>query len=632
MVAHKDIDKLSIYANRLQERYKVVMHGMIREASLVLAGANPGASIDHVYVQHGDDEPELARGEAIIIPDVTLEHADRPTPDNPDPDHDGDNDLMDPKDGGIDPATATIKDVMDTLTPIQMQAVYAVVGAATEGQDDDMAQGEWDPTAHIDEDSTVGDVFATLNEVQHSAVFAVIGQALESATNDQEGGTVVHRNVFDQTVPDAPGAPSDYRSLSHADQEQFFKAWKSAGGNSLREFAKDYFAPGGEAALKHGIDNIDVLFPYDQAVSTTPEFISRRMEWVAGVLGGVHKTPFARIRSWTADISFDDARAKGYVKGNLKKEEFIEVARRITTPTTVYKKQKMDRDDIVDITEFDVIAWLQTEMRLLLDEEVARCILVGDGRAVDDDDHVNANNIRPIFGDDPLYVTNLQVDLTSAGTSADDIIDAVVTGMRFYRGSGNPVMYTTLPYLSKLLLVKDALGRRLYSNRGEVANAMGIADIIPCEALEATTGLVGIIVNLTDYTVGMDRGGQVSMFDFFDIDYNAQKYLIETRASGAMTKWRGAITIQEFTGAGGLLADPTVPTFNTSTGVVTIPTLSHVTYVVVNDTDQTEGSALTPGAQSAISAGATVHIRAKAASTYAFVDDQSSDWHFTRTS
>ena len=625
LVVHKDVRQMSIYANRLKENGKDVMHGQIREGSLVLAGANPGAVIDNVYIEHGDGLQKVD-GECVIYMsddnEIVLQHAAaaadapvKPTADNPDPDHDGDNDLFDKKDGGLDPNTATVQQVFDTFTDIQKQAVYAMLEAA---QGDDAAQHNALP-----EDASVADVFATLNPIQQKTVYAVLGEALEHSDNDQKGDTIVTRNVFDQSDQSKGqgAAPADWRSLSHADKEGIFAAAER--GGSLRAAVKEY-------AVQHGIDNIGTLFPPDQAVTDTPEFITRRMEWVAGVLGGVRKTPFARIRSWTADLTFDDARAKGYIKTNVKKEQFFSVAKRVTTPQTVYKKQKLERDDILDITEFDVVQWMQTELRLMLDEEIARAILVGDGRDVDDADKIIATNIRPILGDDSLYVTNLEVDLTSSGTSADDIVDAVVSGMRYYRGSGNPVLYTTLPYLSKLLLVKDTLGRRLYENKAALAAAMGVSDVIPCEALEATAGLIGIVVNLTDYTLGADKGGQVSMFDFFDIDYNQQKYLLETRVAGAMTKYRGAITIQEFTGAGGLIANPTAPSFVKSTGVVTIPTTAHVSYVIVDPTDGTEGSPLSSGAQSAIGAGDTVHIRAKAASTYSFVDDQNEDWYFTR--
>jgi hypothetical protein len=613
LVHAKDISSLSIYANKLIQQAMNVVHGVICEVSLVLAGANPGAHIDPISIAHGDGV-QVLDDEAIIYPGAELDlmHASttvappkrvvpskgdmpepsgpKPSASNPDPDKDGDNDLFDPADGGLDASTATVQQVIDTMTPEQQKVMYGLVGAAMEQSTEpgEGAEGTDDPNSTI--------------------------------SHDQEGGTPVGRNVFDQTDPDGKKVRGG-TTLSHSDMEEIFKAAQKLG--SLKEGVESY-------ALAHGIDDISTLFPYDQAVTTTPEFISRRMEWVNGVLGGVRKTPFSRIRSWTADLTLDEARAKGYVKANLKKEEYFRVARRITTPQTIYKKQKLDRDDILDITDFDVVTWLQTEMRVMLDEELARAILIGDGRDVDDPDKISPTNVRPILGDDDLYVSTLNVDLTDASSTADEIVDAVVNGMQYYRGSGNPIMYTTLPYLSKMLLAKDTLGRRLYPTRVELAAALGVSAVIPCEVLQESANLIGIIVNLLDYTVGADKGGEVTMFDFFDIDYNQFKYLMETRVSGAMTKYKGALTVMEFAGAGGMLANPTAPTFVASTGVVTIPTTSHVTYVIVDDTDGSEGSALTAGAQTAIDPGTSVHIRAKAASTYSFVDSEHEDWTFTR--
>jgi hypothetical protein len=572
LVIHKDIKALSIYANQLVQQGQSVTHGNIREGSLVLAGANPGAFIDNINIQHGDGVMELA-DEAIIYTGEELEHASTTVP--------GPKRVM-PDKAPMPPASddsPTVADVVDSMTDLQKNVTYALIAEAVKGS-------------------------------------APANPSNATHTDDQKGDDSVSHNVFDQSDDNKKSGST----LTHSDIKGIFNAAHKCG--SLKDAVDEY-------ALAHGIDDISTLFPYDQAVTDTPEWISRRMEWVAGVLSGTRKTPFSRIRSWTADLTLDEARAKGYVKGDMKKEEYFSVAKRITTPQTVYKKQKLDRDDILDITDFDVVAWLQTEMRVMLDEELARAVLVGDGREVDDADKINPVNVRPILGDDELYVTTLQIDLADASSSADEIVDGVVTGMRYYRGSGNPIMYTTLPYLSKMLLAKDTLGRRLYPTTVELAAALGVKAIVPCEALEATAGLIGIIVNLQDYTIGADKGGQVSMFDFFDIDYNQFKYLMETRVSGAMTKYKGALVVKDFAGAGGMLPNPTAPTFVKSTGVGTIPTTAHVTYVVVA-ADGTEGSALTAGAQTAISAGATVHYRAKAASTYSFADDANQDWTFKR--
>lgn len=595
LVKHKDINALSIYANQLVQTGPNVTHGSIKEGSLVLAGANPGAFIDNINVMHGDTLAVVAE-EAIIFTgdtELELEHAAPSTT--------------------VDPPKKVIKGKGPMPSP----------KADSSTSDDDSDDSDDSDDTADDDDTTVEDVINSMTDAQKNAMYALVGAALQQSDTttdpDKKGDVPVTRNVFDQSDDTKGKKPGS--TLSHADAQGIFAAAHKCG--SLKEAVEEY-------ALQHGIDDISVLFPYDQAVTATPDWISRRMEWVAAVLAGTRKTPFSRIRSWTADLTLDEARAKGYVKANMKKEQYFQVARRITTPQTIYKKQRLDRDDILDITDFDVVTWLQTEMRVMLDEELARAILVGDGREIDDADKVSPNNVRPILGDDELYVTNLNVDLSDSDSTADEIVDAVVNGMRYYRGSGNPVMYTTLPYMSKMLLAKDTLGRRLYATKVELAAALGVTDIIPCEVLEQTQNLIGIIVNLVDYTIGTDKGGEVNMFDFFDIDYNQFKYLMETRVSGAMTKYKGALTVTEFTGAGGMLADPTAPTFVSSTGVVTIPTTSHVSYVIVDDTDGSEGSALSAGAQTAIDPAASVHIRALAASTYSFADDANEDWTFTR--
>ncbi len=583
LVMHKDIKSLSIYANQLVEQAKRVVHGVIREVSLVLAGANSGAFIDNINLAHSDGSGDVVTldDEAIIWFGDELQHAST------------------------------------TVSPPRQVGMPA---ASTD------PEGDTEPDADdLPDDASVQDVLDSLTDQQREVVYGLVGHAIsQGATNNpvqdpsQKGDDPVSRNVFDESDKDGKNKTVG-GTLTHTDIEGIFKEAKKSG--SLKHAVEEY-------ALQHGIDDISTLFPYDQAVTDSPEFISRRMEWVAGVLAGTRKTPFSRIRSWTADITLDEARAKGYVKGDLKKEEYFAVARRITTPQTVYKKQKLDRDDILDITDFDVVTWLQTEMRVMLDEELARAILVGDGREVDDADKIDPTHVRPIMGDDELYVSQLYVNLTDASSSADEIVDAVVTGMRFYRGSGNPVMYTTLPYLSRMLLAKDTLGRRLYPTKVELAAALGVSSIVACEALEASTGLIGIIVNLLDYTTGTDRGGQVSMFDFFDIDYNQFKYLMETRMSGAMTKYKGALEVREVTGT--MIASTTSPTFVMDTGVVTIPTVTHTTYVSVDPDTHAESGTISPGAMSALADGESIVIRQKPDSTYHFPDNASDEWTFTR--
>jgi hypothetical protein len=616
LVIHDDIKALSIHANRLQQRGSDVLHGQITEGSLVLSGANPGAFIANVNIEHGDGSVSELEGEVIIYSGEELVHAGstatmpkkvvppkggmpepkgpKPTADNPDPDGDGDNDLFDPEDGGLGP-DASVEDVLNTLTDEQKQVVFGLIGAAL--QQDDTEEGDAEHSDDTDDPAS-------------------------TITHHQKGddNPVNTRNVFDQAsepgIKTVPGT-----TLSHSDMQEIFGMARKDG--SLKSAVDEW-------ALAHGIDDISTLFPYDQAVTDTPEFIARRTEWVNGVLTGVRRTPFSRIRSWTADITFQEARAKGYIKGNLKKEEFIKIARRITTAQTIYKKQKLDRDDILDITEFDVVNWLQTEMRLMLDEELARAILIGDGRDVDDPDKIDTANVRPIYGDDEMYVTPVYVASSAIATSADAIVDGVVNAFRFYRGSGSPTLYTTRIWLAKMLLIKDTLGRRIYPTTQELAAALGVKDIIACEALEASPELIGLVVNLQDYTVGADKGGEVNMFDFFDIDFNTFKYLMETRVSGAMTKYRGALSIIEFTGANGILADPLTPTFDEVTGVGTIPDSSglHYTYVTVAE-DGTQSAALTAGAQTAIGSGTYVTYRAVPASGYEFSTDNF-QWTFRR--
>jgi hypothetical protein len=348
------------------------------------------------------------------------------------------------------------------------------------------------------------------------------------------------RNVFEQN---GSGKEVVKHKLTRSDQSAIFADAMRMG--SLKEAAESY-------ALKHGITDIDVLFPEVRPVDATPQFDTRRIEWVKEVLSSCSKTPFTRIKSLFADITVDEARAKGYIKGNLKKEEFFGVAKRITTPSTVYKKQKLDRDDILDITDFDVVAWLKAEMRVMLDEELARAILIGDGRDVDDEDKIKdpmgaaeGAGVRSVLNDHELYVHQATINLEDAGSNPSELVDAVVSNLQYYKGTGAPDLYTTLPRLTSLLLAKDTLGRRLYPTIGELTSALGVVEINTVQVMEDIPDLLGILVNLNDYTIGTDRGGDVSMFDFFDIDYNQYKYLIETRLSGALTKIRSAVVIRD---------------------------------------------------------------------------------------
>lgn len=559
LVKHGDINALSIYANRLVEKSKNVMHGMIREVSLVLTGANPGALIDNVNIAHGDGAYETLDDEAVIYTGLTLTHSDE-----------GD-DMADEDD-------RTVADVIDTLNPEQKEAFHFLIGEALAH-----AEGDTDTDDDDDDDDddtgsgkTVKDVFDSMTKEQKDVVYFMIGQAIEDAKADaptakhsdfhQEGSTMTH-NVFEK---DSKLAHQDQGPvLSHSDAATIFEGAKRLG--SMKEAAEDY-------ALQHGIEDISVLFPDAKAISATPEFEKRRTEWVAEVMNATRHTPFSRIKSLTANLTLDEARAKGYVKGNLKKEEFFKVSKRVTTPQTIYKKQKLDRDDVLDITDFDVVAWLKGEMRLMLEEELARAILVGDGRSAGDEDKISEDHIRPIATDSDLYVTYLYVNMGAADFSAEEIIDSVTMQRRHYRGSGNPTFYTSETVLARMLLIKDSLGRRIYPTVNDLAAALRVTKIVAVEIMdEPSVDVVGIIVNLSDYTVGADKGGDVSLFDDFDIDYNQYKYLIETRVSGALVRPKAALVLKAVANSA-VLVTPETPEWDDDTKTIMVPEVTGVTY------------------------------------------------------
>ena len=484
LVEHGDVSALSIYANRLKQQGSNVLHGEIREVSLVLAGANPGAFIDSV-ISHG----EISDEEAIIYTDehICLKHSD---------------------------------DTEDE---------------ETEKEKPDMEKKK--------NEETVEDVFNTLTEKQKKVVYALIGQALEDAKgreddeeddeDDEDGGNNMKHNIFDND--------ESYKGdvISHAEMTAVIADAKRYG--SMKD-----------SAIAHGIEDIEYLFPDAHNLDTPPEFIKRDMGWVTKVMNGVHHTPFSRIKSMFADITEDEARAKGYIKGNLKKDEVFSLLKRTTTPTTVYKKQKLDRDDVVDITDFDVVAWLKTEMRMMLDEELARAFLIGDGRLSSSDDKINEQNISPIVSDDDLYTMKAEVEVTASMTAeqrAKAFIRKVIKTRKDYKGSGEPTLYTTEDMLTDCLLIEDTTGRVIYDSVQKLASVLRVKEIVTVPVMEGAKGkkggdLLGIIVNLSDYNVGADKGGAVNMFDDFDIDYNAQKYLIETRCSGALTKPYSAIALE----------------------------------------------------------------------------------------
>jgi hypothetical protein len=594
LVEHKDLESLSIYANQLVEKAKSVLHGMIREVSLVLAGANPGALIDNITIAHSDGM-EVLDDEAIIYTGLTIQHSDQ----------------SDSEDEPL--AGSSAEDVSDK-------------DASAEDKNNDDSSGK----ESNDEDLTVQHVYDTLDDSQKELVHYMVGAAVEKTKNDssnnsddnqdQEGTSMesaVKHNVFEDADKDKDHVAGT--ALTHSEMKDLMQRAIQLG--SLREAVKDH-------ALKHGINDIEVLFPNAVNVTDTPEFNSRRIEWVAGVLNAVLHSPFSRIKSLVADLTFEDARAKGYIKGELKKEEWFSVSRRVTTPATVYKKQKLDRDDILDITDFDVVIWLKAEMRLMFDEELARAILIGDGRDVDDPDKIKdpagapeGAGIRSILHDHDLYAPTVTVD--DSATSVQ-IVDAITTGMSLYKGSGAPVFYTTLPVLTNLLLARDQFDHRLWKNAGELASEMGLSGIVTVEVMEDETDLLGIIVNLRDYRIGADKGGEINFFDFFDIDYNQYKYLYESRLSGALTKIRSAVVVKR-AAAGGTLATPTEPGFTGT--VVTVPTTTGVVYK-----NKTTGATLTTGAPVTLASGASLTVEATPASGYYFSDNVHDEWTFTNES
>lgn len=481
-VEHGDITQMSIYANKLKQVGGNVMHGIIREVSLVLAGANPGAVIEFPVLSHSDDDDDICEciiktGENILI------HSNNEEETNVD--------------------EKTIDDILNTMNDEQREVVDYLVGAAILADEDE-----------DDEDYEEGD----------------------------ENKDMKH-NAFDMTMDDSNDA------LMHDALDTILSDGKRFG--SLREsflaHAEDY-----------GIDSIDYLFPDAQNVTDTPQFIKRETEWVADFMNRTHHTPFSRIKSLFANITEDEARAKGYIKGKYKKEEVFSLLKRTTTPTTIYKKQKLDKDDVNDITDFDVVTWIKAEMRLMLDEEIARACLVGDGRLASSDDKINETNIRPIWTDEDLFTIKALVSVKSTDTDdvkAKNFIKTAIKARKNYKGSGTPTLYTTADVITDCLLIEDGVGRRIYNTINDLATALRVSKIVECEVMEGlsrndsgtTKNLMGIIVNPTDYNIGADKGGSVNMFDDFDIDYNQMKYLLETRCSGALVKPYSAIAIESTT-------------------------------------------------------------------------------------
>jgi len=525
LLRHHDIGSLSIHANQLkQTKNKDVLHGVIREVSLVLAGANPGAQIDFPIIQHSDGSFDTVEDEAIIYPfieELSLEH-------------------------GEVPSFYSEEESVEEIAEETEEEIEHAEESEKDKEDKKVAEEN-----KTNNEETIGDVMDTLTDKQKDAVAAVLAIALEenenNKRNNEEDETVKHNAFENENEQD------EY--LTHAEVEELFAGAKREKVTSLKDYMLEHSidTTGMEVATgdqTYGFNDVSMLFPEAKSLNNPPEWIMRDTGWVGVVMNGVHKTPFSRIKSIYADITPDEARAKGYMKGNEKREQVFTTLKRSTAPCTIYKKQKLDRDDIIDITDFDVVRWIRTEMDFMLDEEIARAILIGDGRASDADDKINEESIRPIAKDVPLFNVTVNVNVPNGATGqekADAIIDSVLRARKEYKGSGNPTLFTTEDWLTEMLLLKDGIGHRLYKTEAELATALRVSKIVTVEVMEGqnidSKPLVGIVVNLSDYNVGADKGGEKNLFDDFDIDYNQYKYLIETRRSGALVKPRSAMTI-----------------------------------------------------------------------------------------
>ena len=538
IINHGDVSSLSIYANHLKQKAGDVVHGIIREVSVVLAGANSGAEIEWFPgIAHGDDEEVEMDGFILkgFYEDDFIAHADSKKKKEDTEDEGEESEEEEPEDK---------EDGEDMKEDDKKKISHA-------GTEDDKGGSE----------KTVQDVIDSMNEEQKNVLYALVGAAAEGKggnNNSEEEDEDVKHNVFDEDTRTG-------NFLSHADQQQIIADAKRMG--SLRDAyiahceslgMDDDALQHDDVAARYGIDHIEALFPEYKNLNVPPEWIKRDVTWVPKVLNGAHHVPFSRIKSMFANLTEDEARAKGYIKGNLKKEQVFSLLKRTTDPQTIYKKQKLDRDDQIDITDFDVVAWIKSEMRGQLDEEIARAILVGDGRLSSDDDHISEDHIRPIWKDADLFAVKVTITM-KAGATDDDraraFLRANLKARKYYKGSGSPKMFTTDSLLSDVLLLEDGIGRMLYETDAAVATKCRVSEIVPVEIMEGLTDdtqgdLAAIVVNMSDYNVGADKGGAVAMFEDFDIDYNQNKYLIETRCSGALVKPYSALVFSFKQGEG----------------------------------------------------------------------------------
>lgn len=578
MVEHGDLTQMSIYANNLREKSKEVYHGIIREVSLVLSGANPGATIDNLNLVHSDGTFDLIEDEATICSgiDIDISHADEDESSDTTEDT---NEQAAVEDEADDNQEKTIQDIVDGMSDEKKKVMEIFISAALVGEENLPEQSVKHADSDTDADSddnaedakTVQDVFDTFTDDEKKATYYLIAKAIEAkelgekqdeaaeadndeTTDDQDtkkdgGDTMAHTNVFDQENTD------NGTYLTHSDISNIFHDAQSRFGSlkdSWTAFAEDHEID--PNSLTHGITNIGEFFPEAQLVGDQPAMITRRMEWVSAVLDGVHKSPFSKVKSTAANLTAEDARARGYFKkGTQKIEETIAALKRVTNPTTIYKLQKLDRDDVVDITDFDVVAWMKAEMRMMLDEEVARAYLVGDGRTAGSNDKIDEQCIRPIWTDNETYaIHTLAADDHDRDVKAQNFIDAAIEAQDDYKGSGSPTMFIGTKLLTSLRLIRNQIGERMYKNDQELADELRVARIVPVEIMnnltrtvnEKTRTLGAIIVNLTDYNVGATRGGEVNLFDDFDLNLNKLEYLIETRQSGALVKPASALVIE----------------------------------------------------------------------------------------
>lgn len=620
---HGDIKMLSIYANELIKRGNNVLHGKICEVSLVIAGANPGAMIDAVTIEHSD-WIENVEGEAIIYTgdELVLEHS---------------------ADSSVDASSnangteLTMEQVVETMDDIQQEAFYTVldklvkaeeklgnadtgnsakhsalgdeVDDADDAQADDGSDNDGEKpevNAPEDDQQSKGDSPVDDESGDNAGDDTTINNSQEGDNNMGKDNSLEHSNVFE---PNDDDATQGKHVLTRKAKDAIFHDAMRLG--SMKDAVDAY-------CIQHGIDEIDILFPDARSLDQTPQFLKRRTEWVSNFMDQCTKTPFSKIKNLWADITEDEARAKGYIKGNEKKEEFFNVAKRVTGPTTIYKKQKLDRDDILDITDFDVVAWLKMEMRVMLDEEIARAALVGDGRDVTSPDKIKEDCIRPIAKDNEFFTSVVNVNISG---SVQAFIDAVVKGRVMYKGTGQPTMYTTESVISAFLLLKDTLGRDLYRSVEEVASKLRVREIVAVEVMEEYDDIIAVLVNPIDYTFGANRGGEVTMFDQFDIDFNQQKYLIETRCCGALTKLKSAIVFRNAGDDTFITAEE--PTFDPETNELVIPNQAHVTFK--NDASGANISNTTI----TLDPGERIKVVAVAADGYYFATSDDDEWVFT---